>query len=324
LLRYALVAVFSDNDAAILSSHRPVCFPDGDACFDTYLSILSIMKNEAPYLAEWIEYHLLVGVEKFWLVNNDSDDNTEEVLAPYIEAGIVIYLNFTGRGQQFAIYNSLRNTLKEESFWLAIMDIDEFLLPVDGRSVPEILRARECFPAISVNWVMYGSNGQLTKQPGLVIERFKNHTSWDHIINRHIKTIVRPRMVRRYAVHDHIYQGRCRSRDVLRRRNRLEFWDQPPVFDVLRMNHYWTKSREEFQAKRWRGRASIANRKIAYNLWRRVDIDIAARPDVITDDHTIDWAIPLVKENLKIRFSDRPAGNFHVHQWPPLIQRTLC
>lgn len=32
-----------------------------------YLSVCAIFKNEGPILKEWIEYHLLVGVDHFFL-----------------------------------------------------------------------------------------------------------------------------------------------------------------------------------------------------------------------------------------------------------------
>ena len=53
--------------------------------FPQYLSLCAIVKNEAPYLPEWIEFYKLVGVEKFYIYDNDSTDNTKEVLKPYIE-----------------------------------------------------------------------------------------------------------------------------------------------------------------------------------------------------------------------------------------------
>ena len=52
-----------------------------------YLSVCAIYKNEARYLAEWLEFHLLAGVEHFFLYNNDSTDDHREVLAPYLRAG---------------------------------------------------------------------------------------------------------------------------------------------------------------------------------------------------------------------------------------------
>ncbi len=53
------------------------------------LGIASQFRDEAPYLKEWVEYHRMVGVDHFWLYNNSSIDNWEEVLQPYIDEGLV-------------------------------------------------------------------------------------------------------------------------------------------------------------------------------------------------------------------------------------------
>ena len=47
---------------------------------DFYLTISAIMKNEGPYLKEWLEFHHMVGVEHFFLYDNNSDDKTREIL----------------------------------------------------------------------------------------------------------------------------------------------------------------------------------------------------------------------------------------------------
>src|SRR5919198_6692821 len=54
-----------------------------------YLSACTLYKDHAEYLREWIEFHRLVGVERFFLYDNESTDDHEEVLAPYVERGIV-------------------------------------------------------------------------------------------------------------------------------------------------------------------------------------------------------------------------------------------
>ena len=56
-----------------------------------YLAICAIAKDEGPYLKEWIEWHLKNGVEKFYIYDNGSKDDTTTVLKPYIEKGIVEY-----------------------------------------------------------------------------------------------------------------------------------------------------------------------------------------------------------------------------------------
>ena len=35
------------------------------------VSICAMYKNEAKYILEWIEYHLMIGVDHFYLYNNN-------------------------------------------------------------------------------------------------------------------------------------------------------------------------------------------------------------------------------------------------------------
>ena len=55
------------------------------------LAVTAILKDEGHYLKEWLDYHLLAGVDHFYLYNNDSTDNQAEVAAPYVKAGLVDY-----------------------------------------------------------------------------------------------------------------------------------------------------------------------------------------------------------------------------------------
>src|SRR6266480_3576021 len=53
--------------------------------FPYYLSACAIFRKEAPYLAEWLVFHLGVGVEHFYLYENRSTDDFRTVLAPFVE-----------------------------------------------------------------------------------------------------------------------------------------------------------------------------------------------------------------------------------------------
>lgn len=55
------------------------------------LSVVAIFKNEADYIYEWIAYHLLMGVEHFYIADNDSSDETAEILKKLENAGLVTY-----------------------------------------------------------------------------------------------------------------------------------------------------------------------------------------------------------------------------------------
>jgi hypothetical protein len=115
---------------------------------ETYrLVIGSMFKNEAPYLKEWIEYHRLIGVEHFYLYDNESTDNFREVLAPYIEEGVVDLISWpcipqnwqlsAGEktdvwGYQYGAFDDCIQRTLGVSHWVGLFDIDEFLLPLKG------------------------------------------------------------------------------------------------------------------------------------------------------------------------------------------------
>ena len=73
--------------------------------FKYELAIVAILKNEAPYIKEWIDYHLLAGVDHFYLYDNESEDNLKEILQPYIDINIVDYEFFPGKCAQMLVYN---------------------------------------------------------------------------------------------------------------------------------------------------------------------------------------------------------------------------
>jgi hypothetical protein len=283
-----------------ITPHPPIKCGSLDLPF--YLSIITVLKNEGPYLAEWIEYHLLVGVEKFELVLNNNEDNSSEVLQPYVSMGVVRLGVWNGTNLQEQICTNRIRRFDNESCWVAIIDADEFLVPRnENHSVPQALRSLESFPGVRVNWVMFGTNGKKFKEDGLVIERFSRHTAWGSPRNRQGKTIVNPRMVRSCIVHDHFFvKGRSvnvKGKPIIRRYE----WT-PAVHEILWINHYWTKSEEEFRAKRLRGSAHVQHPGLVRERMARFEKDIKDHPDVVANASGVEWAIPLVKENLAKRY----------------------
>lgn len=73
--------------------------------YNHYLAVCAIAKDEGPYFKEWIEYHRLVGVGKFYIYDNESTDDTKKILEPYIASGLVDYLYWPGQRQQVVAYN---------------------------------------------------------------------------------------------------------------------------------------------------------------------------------------------------------------------------
>src|SRR5512133_3338974 len=53
------------------------------------LAVCAIFRDEARYLAEWVSFHRVQGVEKFYLYDNRSTDDWRSEREPELAAGVV-------------------------------------------------------------------------------------------------------------------------------------------------------------------------------------------------------------------------------------------
>lgn len=224
---------------------------------NTYFSIAAILKNEAPYIKEWIEYHRIIGAERFYLYDNESDDNIVSILEPYIKKNIVIYKKVIGKGMQIPVYNDVIVKTKNKTKWLALIDIDEFIVPKIDNSIINLLKNFEKYPAIGVNWIKFDSNGHLNKQEGLVIENYtRTYANSNHEENLHIKSIIQPKRVwccgnPHYCFYNWYNLAVDENYNFI-----IGPFTLTNKTEKIQINHYFTKSREEYITKIERGKAT--------------------------------------------------------------------
>ncbi|MDR2481649.1 MAG: glycosyltransferase family 92 protein [Spirochaetaceae bacterium] len=267
----------------------------GNYITQNYLSVVAIIKNEGPYIAEWIEYHLLVGVNKFYIYDNESEDNLKEILAPYIEDGIVEYEYCPGTQKQMWVYHDILEKARKETYWLAVIDCDEFIVPISTETISELLKRFEGYGGLGINWLVYGSSGRQTKTEGLVIERFKDHSEKNFHSNGHIKTIVNPRYVLQINIHDAVY--RAGKFCVNTNKEVIKGPFSGVVFDQIRINHYFGKSYEEFLQKRQRGMADHKDEK------RSMQNFYGGDRNEEKNDSIMNKYIPVIYKKLEERYS---------------------
>ncbi len=243
-----------------------------------FLSVCAIAKNEGPYLTEWIEWHLSHGVEKFYVYDNESTDDTKSILEPYIRSGIVDYKYWPGHRRQLAAYDDCIENNRFASRWIAFIDIDEFIVPVKDTSIPKFLARFENFAAVEINWLIYGSSGKKTKTPGTIMERFRFHSNPSHYLNRHVKSIVNPRRVFTMIGCHEAAKISGYIADSHRNPVKRHFKEREPQQDVIRINHYAVRSYEEFIEKQARGRASGTQTTVKPEYFNRYDLNDIEEP----------------------------------------------
>ncbi len=246
------------------------------------LAITAIFQNEAPYLKEWIDFHLSIGVTYFHLFDNLSTDQPEDVLAPYIAQGVVRLTSWPLTSSDVYEWTEVQCLAYERAIhsacgkiqWLAVLDVDEFLFPVQDPILNTLHRFKE-YGGICVNWQVFGtSNLPRIPEGKKMIEVLNAKARTDHVTNHYVKTIVRPECVKKCEnAHSMTYHPGFYQVDT--DGNRFEGCLSPSVkINELRINHYtlrdeyFLKTQKMPRLQKWwkQGLIDLKNKHAEMNL----------------------------------------------------------
>ncbi len=228
------------------------------------LAICAALKNEADDLAEWVAHHAALGVEAFYLYDNDSTDATPAILDALSERYTIIRHKISAQPAQALAYRHFFQVHRFEAEWVAMIDGDEFINPVAGNDLQGLLDRGEDCAGIAINWAIFGSSGLETKPEGLCIEAFNRRGADGHAAHAYIKSIVRPHRVVRYSgPHQQLLFGHYEDPEgnrVFPLAKRV----YPPRLGLVRLHHYAIKSREQSDRKLARGRPIAAGNRAKF------------------------------------------------------------
>lgn len=226
------------------------------------LAFGALIRNEAPYLLEWIEFHLLVGFDIFYVWDDFSTDASLSVIQEYIDSGVVHRLVTDGKKGQGDIYTQMVRQANHDGVeWLMLSDADVFVFPERETSLRDVLTSfNSSVGAIGLSLSQFDHNGRMKRDDGLVIERFVHRRKFDDPFNgamARTSSLLRVKNVVKMGIHNPVkLRNGTHFVDVLGSPIRL--WphakgkDVPGVYEVILANHYYCKSYEEFKAKNQR------------------------------------------------------------------------
>lgn len=225
------------------------------------LGIVTIQKNRAQWLPEWVAFHHLVGFRKFYIYLHNCDDGSSEVVAQLsklydIKAFSVPTDTFR---PQLVAWQHAYDSFSHEADWLAFIDGDEFLFPVtcmDLRDELEDFRYRK-ISALAAYWKVFGSAGHIEEPKGLVTENLRLCTENDFQENRHIKSIVRTGQATTAGNNAHLFVTPWGTFDELMRPiDKGWMKEYEPSYTRVRINHYAYQSADYFyKVKKYSGAA---------------------------------------------------------------------
>ncbi len=254
--------------------------------------IVGCMKNEAPYILEWVAYHRSIGFDNFLVYTNDCTDGTDALLSHLQALGIVEHrTNDNWRGnspQQHALNRSLKEPLIRNAEWIAHIDVDEFVnIRTGNGTLNDFFAAVPDATNVAMTWRLFGHNGVTRHVDAPIIAQFdhaapsfcpKPHTVWGYkTLFRNIGaygkiSCHRPNRLDETATARVKWvngSGRDMTKDALH--NGWRSSKSTIGYDLLQLNHYALRSADSFLIKRQRGRALHVDRSIGLNYWIRMD-----------------------------------------------------
>lgn len=235
------------------------------------LSICAIFQNEAAFLKEWIEYHLLVGVEHFYLFNDRSSDDYQAVLEPYIREGIVELFDCCAKPGERHFHNQKRaysrglKAAKNTSTWLALLDLDEFICPKKVDSLPLLLQNYLKYYGVAIRWQKFGtSNLYHLPENQLLIECLTLRSDDDYEDNFITKSIVQPALLPEYFFDEdsvvkneidlvHFSKWELFENRKVKLCGPLELGDKKQCMlslEEAQINHYWCKHEKYYREEK--------------------------------------------------------------------------
>ncbi len=292
-------------------------------------AIVTTMKNEGPFILEWLAYHRAIGVEDFLIYTNDCSDGTDTMLELLQRKGLVQHRENPFRTmpgikpQHAALAAAEDEPVIASAGWTICMDVDEFIdIRIGDGTLPALYRAMGAANMISLTWRLFGNADVHQFEDRFVTEQFplcapelvrKPHQAWG------FKTLFRNiGLYKKLGVHRpkglkpdlwpqvNWLNGSGRPMPVEMIRNGWRSTAATYGYDWVSLNHYAVRSAESFLVKRDRGRVNHTDRDQGLAYWFRMNHNAV-------EERSIQRMIPAAREEYERLLADPEIAAAHAH-----------
>jgi hypothetical protein len=222
------------------------------------LSLCLIAKDENSYLKEWLDFHILLGVEHFWIYDNDSASPISDAIQNYIQDGWVTVNQIHGKGMQLFAYDHCIQTYGNFSKWIGFIDTDEFIVLKNGNNLQEFLKTYDQYAGLAISSLFFGAGGNESRPECGQIAGYQIRSHEDLSTNWLIKSIVQPEKVI-FPISPHSFMFSEGNFCVNELEYRVDTQSFPCSVTKIQLNHYYTRSAQEWKEKINRGRGDMGD-----------------------------------------------------------------
>ncbi|MBL4916635.1 glycosyltransferase family 2 protein [Szabonella alba] len=274
------------------------------------------MKDEGPFLLEWIAYHRLIGVTDFLIFSNDCSDGTDTLLDALASAGVVEHRRQTvdpAKGAQWqALAAAWKHPARKAADWMLFSDVDEFpLVKTGARRLPDLIAALpEGADAVTLPWRLFGAAAVAGFADRPVTAQFTRCAPvplLHPVAATFYKTLFRPQSFRAAGIH----RPKRRKNAPLpcwvngaggpmpdwfaERDGRLSLLGMPEARSLAELHHYSLRSAESFIVKSLRGLANRKDKAVDLSYWVERNFNSEQ------NDAMAVWAGPLAAEIAELK-----------------------
>lgn len=293
------------------------------------ITAVTCVKNEGPFLLEWIAFNRLIGVTDHLFYSNDCTDGTDRLLDALAARGIVQHLPNPARGRNYqmeALQDAEKQPLVREADWVWVADVDEFLnIHAGDHTIPALIEACGDPQAISVTFRFFANDDVDGFVDRPVIGQFirsHNPDLWCGETAIEVKTLVRKDFpLHYYGAHRPFFKPslpprkRPRWTDGSGRKVPYRFLTAASRRSTRRfaaagarefatLNHYALRSLDSYMVKTDRGDVNRENRAFDDTYWRE-------RNDPACVDTSIQRHLPALEKALDTLKSDPGIAALH-------------
>ena len=280
------------------------------------ITAVTCVKNEGPFLLEWIAFNRVIGVTDFLFYSNDCSDATDRLLDALAKAGVVQHLPNPAEGRNYqmeALKDSRRQPVVTEADWVWIADVDEFLnIHCGNHTIPALIEACGNPHAISVNFQFFANAGVEEYEDRPVIAEFSrshNPDIWCGEFAIEVKSLIRKDFpLQYYGAHRPFFNTKKVGKQrpawtdgsgrpvppkflVAANSRRIRKFPAAGARKLATLNHYALRSLDSYLVKNDRGDVNREHRAFDDTYWRE-------RNDIAHEDRSIQGYLPSVEKEI--------------------------
>lgn len=291
-------------------------------------AIVTTMKNEGPFILEWLAYHRAIGFDDIIVYTNDCTDGTDTMLQMLERKSICQWRENRFREMDLKPQHAALQSAEEEDViknakWATCIDVDEFVnIKVGDGSLDALFAAVPDANMIAMTWRLFGNGDVHDYVDGPITEQFlrcapefarKPHQAWGFkTLFQNIGLFKKLGVHRPKGLNPQLWEdinwvngsGNPLPREMYRNgwRSTIETYG----YDLVQLNHYAVRSAESFLVKRDRGRVNHVDRDQGLAYWFRMNNNFEEETSILP-------RLDMMKAELATLMADPEIAAAHAH-----------